>query len=179
MSKLDWDKTLERIYEEVPEADKVDFEGLFRDDPKILGNLINDMIKVSVSQKGRPGKRSASSEEDVAGDLRKLMNVDHSTEVFPTALRHAMGTKSLRQTASLSGLDKMTLHRLLQGRGQPATPEQMEALAVALKKDPSYFVEYRAAYICNALYRMLIESPESAVVFYTKLKNRGRRGGRT
>lgn len=177
MTKLDWEQTLAKIYEDVPEAEEVDWEGLFRDDPKILGSLVNDIIKVSVSQKGRPGKRSASSAGEVQDDLMKLMDADYADEPFPVALRIAMGGKSMRQTAALSGLDKMTLRRLLNGDGTPPTPSQMTKLARALKKDPSYFVEYRAAFVCHAIFRMLCDNSESAVVFYKKLKDR-RRGVR-
>ncbi len=171
-TKLNWEETAQRLYAELPEAHSVDWNVIFHSDPKILGSLVNDIIKVSVSEKGRPGKRSASSEAEVAADLRKLTDLDYSDHPFPQALRFAMGDRSLRQTATLSGVDKMTVHRLLNNKGAPATPEQMEKLARALKKDPSYFVEYRAAFICNALYQMLCQNSESAVVFYKKLKER-------
>lgn len=169
--KLDWDETISRLYEEIPEAKTVNWEGLFRSDPKILGDMINDVIKVSVSKKGRPGKRSANSEEDVAADLRKLTNSDYADDPFVVAIRYAMGDRSLRQTAAMSGIDKMRLHRLVNGLGIPATGEEMEKLGLALKKDPSYFLEYRAAFVCHALYRMLMDNPDSAVVFYKKIRN--------
>lgn len=170
--KMNWDETVTRIYKEVPETEAVDWERVFREDPKILGNIVNDIIKVSVSKRGRPGKRSASSEEDVTADLRKLTGSDFSELPFSAALRVAMGSKSLRQTAMLAGLDKMTVHRLLNDEGKPATAVQMEMLAGALKKDPSYFVEYRAAYVCQALFKMLCDNSESAAVFYKKLKKK-------
>jgi hypothetical protein len=172
MSKMDWEETVSRIYKDIPAAEEVDWEGLFRDDPKILGDLVNDIIKVSVSQKGRPGKRSASSAAEVQNDLAKLMDTDYSDQPFPVALRIAMGERSVRQTSRLSGVDKMVIIRLLNGEGSLPTAPQMEALASALKKDPSYFIEYRAAYVCHAVYRMLCDNSESAVVFYRKLKNR-------
>lgn len=171
-AKLNWDETVMRLYQELPQAKSVDWSSVFRNDPKILGSLINDIIKVSVSRKGRPGKRSASSEEEVAADFRKLTDSDYSEFPFRVALKHAMGKRSLRQTALLSGVDKMIVHRFLNGKGPSPTLAQMEALAKALKKDPSYFVEYRAAYICNSLYEILCDNPESAVVFYKKVKGR-------
>lgn len=171
-AKLDWEETVSRLYTEIPEAEDVDWEALFRSDPKILGNLVNDIIKVSVSKKGRPGKRSANSEEDVAADLRKLTGSDYAEVPFVDALRFAMKDKSLRQVATLSGVDKMRLHRLLKGAGVPVTASEMEKLAQALKKDPSYFLEYRAAYVCHVIYRMLCDNSESAVVFYKKMRNR-------
>lgn len=169
-TKLDWPQTVARIHSDIPATKNVNWEALFRNDPKILGDIVNDIIKISVSQRGRPGKRSAGSEADVAADLRKLTNTDYAEVPFPEALRYAMGSRSLRQTALLSGIDKMTVHRLLKGEGAPVTMSQMEAFAAALKKDPSYFIEYRATFVCSVLYDMLCENNESAVVFYKKLK---------
>ena len=168
--KLDWDETVARLYQEIPDAESVNWEALFRSDPKILGDLVNDIIKVNVSQKGRPGKRSASSEEDVAADLRKLTNSDYAEVPFAEAMKAAMGSRSLRQTAMLADMDKMTLHRLLGGTGVPVTSVQMEQLAAAVKKDASYFLEYRAAYVCHAIYRMLCGNSESATIFFKKVK---------
>jgi hypothetical protein len=171
-SKLNWEETVMRLYQELPQTRSVDWSSVFRNDPKILGSLINDIIKVSVSQKGRPGKRSAGSEEEVAADFLKLTDSDYSDYPFHLALKYAMGKKSLRQTALVSGVDKMIVHRFLNNKGPGPTIAQMEDLAKALKKDPSYFVEYRAAYICNSLYKMLCDNPENSVVFYKKIKGR-------
>lgn len=170
MNKRNWGDTVTRLYAEIPEARDVDLGKVFKEDPKILGNLINDVIKVNISEKGRPGKRSASSEHDIADDLRKLNNEDFSNSDFCSAMRFAMRNKSLRQVARESGLDKMVVRRLLNGEGEPPTVAHMEALAHAFRKHPSYFKEYRAAFVCGSVYQMLINDGDSSVILYNKLK---------
>jgi hypothetical protein len=166
----DWDKTIAKLFEKVPEAQDVDWDGLFRDDPMILGDIINDIIKVGVSKKGRPGKRSASNAADIENDLRRLTQKDYTSLPARQALINLMGTdKSMRFVAHASGLDKMTVHRLLSGKRE-FTLEDFEALAKAFRKSPSYFMEYRVAYICMALSAMLVKSGEASTIFYEKLR---------
>lgn len=168
----DWRSTLDKIEKDIPGVSDVDWGALFREDPKILGELVNDLIKVNISQKGRPGKRSAQSAEDIEADLKKLAGEDFADVAFPQAMRAAMGGRSIRHVASQAHLDKMTVHRLLNGRGAPPTAKQMEWLAKAVRKDPSYFVEYRALFVCSALYHIMTQSPEASVVQFNKLKGR-------
>jgi transcriptional regulator with XRE-family HTH domain len=166
----DWRATLDRIEREVPGASDVDWVALFKADPKILGDLVNDVIKINISEKGRPGKRSARSAQDIEDDLRKLTGEDYAVRAFPEALSEAMGGRSIRHVASQAHLDKMTVHRLLKGKGAPPTAEQMEWLAKAVKKEPSYFMEYRAAYVCSVIYQMMMESSEAASIQYSRLR---------
>ena len=170
MAARDWDATVEQVYREMPEVSTLDWEGMFKADPKILGSMINDIIKVSISKKGRPGKRSADSESQITDDLGRLRNEDYSVLPFVRAMEILMHGRSIRQVANASGLDKMVVHRLVSGKGQPPTSEHMEALAEAFKKNPTYFCEYRAMFICEALYQMLVENGESSVVFYNKVR---------
>lgn len=166
----DWQATLDRIEREVPGTKEVDWASLFKADPKILGDLVNDVIKINISEKGRPGKRSAQSAEDIEEDLKKLTGEDYAVRPFPEALKAAMGGRSIRHVASQAHLDKMTVHRLLQGRGAPATAEQIEWLAKAVKKDPSYFMEYRVLYVCSVVYQIMMMSSEAATIQFNKLK---------
>ncbi len=170
MATRDWNTTVERVHRDVPEAVDINWELLFKTDPKILGSIINDIIKVSVSKKGRPGKRSADSAEQIAQDLSRLRHEDYSMLTFVDTVRIQMQDRSIRQVANVSGLDKMVVHRLASGKGQPPTIEHLEAFAKAFKKDPSYFSEYRAMFICNTLYSILVDNGDSSVVFYNKLR---------
>lgn len=177
-SRKNWQKKIAEIQSTVPGTSQIDWGSLFKADPKILGDLVNDIIKVEVSQKGRPGKRSAKSADLIERDLLKLTNEDFAFLAFPKAMEVAMGDKSVRDVAKSSYLSKSTVHRLLRGDGAPVTSEQIEAIAPAVGKDPSYFLEYRAMYVCSAIYEMLIASPESSQVFYNKTrKHTNDRGG--
>lgn len=167
----DWAAIVARVLDGNPSARDVDWAGIFTDDPQILGDLINDVIKVGIARPGRPGKRSVSSESAIIDDLKKLSNEDHSYVDLPKALRSAMRSRSLRQTALLSGLDKMVVTRLLRGDGEPPTMEHMEALARGLRKSPGYFKEYRAAYVASAVYDALMLAGEQSVIFYDRVRS--------
>jgi len=166
----EWQDTLDRIERDVPGTKEVDWAALFSADRWILGDLINDVIKINISEKGRPGKRSAQNVGDIEADLKKLTGEDYAVRPFPDALREAMGGRSIRRVASQSYLDKMTVHRLLNGKGAPATAEQMEWLAIAVRKDPSFFMEYRVLYVCSVIYQMMMSSSEAATIQFNKLR---------
>jgi len=167
----DWTAIVSKVLLNNPQTRDVDWTNIFVDDPQILGDLINDVIKVGISRPGRPGKRSASSGIAIMDDLKRLSNEDHSHLGFPEALREAMRTRSLRQTALLSGLDKMVVTRLLRGVGEPPTMSHMEALAEGLRKSPGYFKEYRAAYVASAIYEALMSAGEQSVIFYDRVRS--------
>jgi transcriptional regulator with XRE-family HTH domain len=61
------------------------------------------------------------------------------------------------------------VHRLLNGTVQPSL-ETMEKIAKAFRKDPSYFVEYRVAFVLISIDKYLSDSPETATVWYHKMK---------
>lgn len=170
MAARDWNAAVGQVHSDIPGISELDWEGLFKADPKILGSVINDIIKVSVSKKGRPGKRSVDSEGQITQDLGQLRNDDYSILPFIEVMQILMRGRSIRQVANASGLDKMVVHRLMSGKGQPPTAEHMEALAKAFKKSPTHFAEYRAMYICNVLYEVLVDNGESSVVFLNKIK---------
>lgn len=169
-TQRDWDKTIANLYHQVPKAQGVNWGALFTEDPKILGHLINDIIKVEISKKGRPGKRSTTNESDIIADFKKLRQEDYTDSVFTEAMKAHTEFRSLRQLARMTGLDKMVIRRLLMGDGEPPTSTQLEAIAEGLKKDPSYFIEYRARFVCSVIHEILLENGESATVFYRKLQ---------
>jgi hypothetical protein len=169
-AQRDWEQTITKLYREVPAAKNVNWAALFSDDPKILGHLINDIIKVEISKRGRPGKRATTNEAEIFADFRKLRHEDYADAPFVEIMKAHSETKSLRHMARLTGLDKMVIRRLLMGEGEPPTSAQLESIAAGLKKDPGYFIEYRARYVCSAIHTILLDNSESATVFYKKLQ---------
>lgn len=171
----DWDQTLSDLYDRIPDMNKFTWEAIARNDPASIGALIGDVIKVSVSQKGRPGKRSFPSLARATTDYNRLKKQDYSEIPFTQVLQSYLKTKSIRAVASLAHVDKGVIHRLAQGKTKP-TIEHIEAIAQAMDKHPSFFIEWRAAYVACVLYASLSEIHESSVVFYNKIKDleRGR-----
>lgn len=166
--KMPWANRYREIKRVFPSVENLDWSKVFRSDPAIMGRIINDVLKIDQAQAGRPGKRPALDVERAEKKLRKLRGEDYTILPFVEAVQVARGNKSIRSLAFYSDLPKSTVHRLLDGTSTP-TLEQMEAIAKGLKKDPSFFIEYRVAYVLAGLTAMMGQAPESTIVHYEKL----------
>ena len=169
--KTPWHERFEVIQKNFLSVEQLDWHKVFMDDPEILGNMINDMLKMSVPGKGRPGKRPALQREEAEQLFSKLTGENYSQESFATtfsALKELSG-KSIRVLGEELGLDKMLVHRLLNGKQDPSL-EQMEMIANHFNKPPAYFLEWRISYILTFIHELLTEYTESSIVLYKKVK---------
>ena len=169
--KTPWHERYGQIQKSFSSVEQLDWRKIFMDDPEILGNIINDMLKMSVPGRGRPGKRPALQRDQAENLFSKLTGENYSEEGFPrtfTALKESSG-KSIRALGEDLGLDKMLVHRLLNGKQEP-TLEQMEIIAEHFSKQPAYFLEWRIAYILTFMHELLTEYTESSVVLYKRVK---------
>jgi hypothetical protein len=164
----DWDKVLSELHERIPALEKANWSALARHDPKILGAIVGDVIKVSVSPRGRAGKRSIATAREANANYARLRHLDYAEEPFTEVMKAFLQFRSLRAIAREAYLDKNTLHRLVHGKRSPST-EQLEVIARAIGKEPSFFIEYRAAVVAVAIYNMLLDIHESSTVLYHKL----------
>lgn len=173
--KVPWQQRMTLIQDVFPSTAYLDWKKLFDQDPGILGDLVNDIIKADQAEPGRPGKRAAV-EPGVAKDrLRMMMGEDYALDPFPEAFKRLVGGRSLRHVAAKTNLHRNTVMRYLQGKLLPNV-EQLEAIAEAFGKDPSYFLEYRIAWITALVKWRLQSQPESTVLFYRKIRKLGKYG---
>lgn len=156
--------------EEVPEIEDVDWGQLFSVDPGILGDVINDVIRVvhSSKEKNRRGKRSNVKRSVAKNNLEKIQNIDFSNEEFIVSVRYLKLDRSIRCFARKVGLNTSKVQRLLEGKVEP-TAKELEQIAEAFDKHPSYFLEYRIAYVVSAMSSLMKTYPESSIVQYVKL----------
>jgi transcriptional regulator with XRE-family HTH domain len=87
---------------------------------------------------------------------------------FHEAFQVLAGGRSLRHVASMTGLNRNTVYRLMKGDSQPDGFE-MAVVAETFGKHPSYFAEWRILYITNAFVSRLEYSPDTAIDIYRKL----------
>lgn len=167
--KMPWDERARRIRQMYPSTARLDWEAAFRVDPLVMSRIIQDMYKHEAEPTGRPGKRPAASPEDAAQYLKRYQNEDYTILNFKEAFKVLKGDRSFRAMGHKCGLAHAMVQRLLDGRTQP-TAEIMEQVAKAFKKHPSYFLEYRIAYIVAVLSYRMEAIPESSIVPYMKLK---------
>lgn len=151
-----------------PSTVDLDWERVFRSDPYILGQLINDILKVDSATPGKPGKRPALDVRSAEERLRQITGDDYTAIPFVDAVYSLLGKNSILWLSKKCDVEKALLYKIMSGK-QDVTSEVIERVAPALNKDPSYFAEYRQNYIIGVLYRKLASMPDATVVFYRKL----------
>jgi transcriptional regulator with XRE-family HTH domain len=173
--KIPWGERSKLIKKHFPASAQLDWFEIFRQDPAIAGKIIGDIIKLDQERDGRPGKRPSLSEDMSKEKLRQLAGEDFSDYEFTKAFRILCGDRSVRAVANKVGLAPTRVHQLLHGEVAPTT-QQMEQIAKGFKKKPSYFVEYRIAYIVATIAYKLETIPETSTILYKKLAGRNERG---
>lgn len=167
-TKTPWHERVEMVHKQFPSVARLDWYKVFREDPSVLGRLINDILKVDAAQPGKPGKRPAVVSGEGHNRLRQLAGEDFSSYAFTDAFKILCGERSIRSIAAKTGLDRNHVHRLLNG-AIPTAPV-MEQIARAFKKEPGFFAEYRLAYLFAVMHHKLDSFPESTIGFYRKVK---------
>lgn len=166
--QMSWSKRYDEIKRAFPSVESLDWNNVFRSDPTILGNIINDVLKIDQAQPGRPGKRPALNIEQAESRLRNIRGEDYTTLPFHEALQ-AMG-QSIRSLSATTGIPKTEIHRLRNGEKKP-TIDQIEQVAEGIKKHPSFFIEYRIGFVVHTLSEMMMVVPESTIVQYEKMRD--------
>lgn len=167
--KVPWDQRIELIKKQFPSVAALDWRKVFGEDPALMGRIINDIIKVDAAQPGKPGKRPAVDPETAQQRLRQMCGEDYTALPFKDSFKALAANRSIRGIAHKTKLDRNYVHRLLNGQAIP-TGDVMAQVARAFGKDPSYFAEYRVAYIFAVLFHKLEQTPEASVAFYRKMR---------
>lgn len=177
-AKLSWAERRKLIKAQYPSIEKLDWLAVFKQDPTIAGAIINDILRQDKAEPGRPGKRPPLDKADATVTVNQLRNDDYALEPFHKAFTTLKGKRSLRHLAHSSGLDKMVIHKLLNGTMEP-TIDHIEKIAKALRRHPSYFLEYRVAYVTGILAERMTEYPESSIVQYVRVRDTMKEGLKT
>lgn len=167
--KVPWDERFGLIKKQFPSVAALDWYKVFGEDSALMGRIINDIIKVDAAQPGKPGKRPAVDPETAQQRLRQMVGDDYTALPFQDAFKALSHDRSIRGIANKTKLDRNYVHRLLNGTATPSA-EVMEQVAYAFGKDPSYFAEYRVAYLFAVLFYKLEQTPEASVAFYRKVR---------
>lgn len=169
--KVVWHDRYEQISKSFKSIERLDWQKVFMEDPEILGSIINDILKLNVPSKGRPGKRPSLGEDQARELFSTLIGENFTIEPFHVAFKKLTEGTSIRKLSAALGYDKMLIHRLLTDKQAPSL-EQMETIAAHYHKDPSFFREWRVSYILTCIDHLLIENAEASVVVFNKMKRK-------
>jgi transcriptional regulator with XRE-family HTH domain len=155
--KLPW-KRADLITAHFPQAAKMDWHVAFRD-PDLWGRFLKDIH----------GGDKNESPQRARERLRQITGNDYSYDPFNIAFKTLAGSRSVRHLATKLNLSTQITWKLRKGIKAPDL-ELIEKIAEAFGKHPSYFVEYRIAYILGALGDQMEMAPEISVDLYRKLR---------
>lgn len=166
--KISLQKRNEMIKHQFPRSESFEWKKMFDKDLDLFARIMRDVLKVDQAVPGRPGPRPALDYDRGVKSLRQMMGQDYSTLPFIDTFQFLVGERSIRHASNKTGLSRSQVHRLLQGEVEPNIHE-LEQIAEAFGKHPSFFAEYRAAFVIAALHERLMHAPESTIGFYRRI----------
>jgi len=127
-----------------------------------MHSLLADFIKQAHATPGRIGQRPMPREEqvDFQGLIYGEVNDLPLIEVLPKVV-----TKSERQLCAEIPMSRGQYQRMLRGQYDPDVNE-LRMIARAIKKPPTFFVEYRKAMAIAAFINLVDERPGIATNLY-------------
>ena len=143
-------------------ATKRAWVAVFNARPDAMHSILADYIKQAHATPGRIGQRPMPREEQV--DFDALMYGEQNdlplTEVLPK-----INTLSERAMCARIHMSKTQWRRVLDGSYDPTVVE-LRAIATALKRPPTFFIEYRKAMAVAAFLNLIEERPGIATSLY-------------
>lgn len=162
---------LAAIRAQYPAISNLEWERAFREDNELYGRVWNDILKFDQAGEGRPGPRPALDKAVARLRYLQLTDDDFTFLVFHEALGHLARGMSIRKLSDFTGLDTTLIYRLLKGKKEPDAYE-MEIIATAFGRRPSYFLEYRIGYVLAMVHAHMKKYPESSVGPFIKVRDK-------
>lgn len=147
-------------------ATKKAWVAVFNTRPDAMHALLADFIKQVHAQPGRIGQRPMPKEEQV--DFQNLMYGEENEVPLKDVLPKLMSGMSERAfVARVPGLSRAQYQRMMRGEYDPDVNE-IRLIAEAVRKPPTFFIEYRKAMATAAFINLLEERPGIATTLYRK-----------
>jgi transcriptional regulator with XRE-family HTH domain len=124
--------------------------------------LLADFVKQVYARPGRIGQRPMPREDQV--DLEGLLYGEENDLPMPEVLAKLVNV-SERMFCSLAGISRSQYQRILAGTYDP-TVHEIRMIAEAVRRPPTFFIEYRKAMAIAAFINLLEERPGIAGSIY-------------
>ena len=183
VKRLPWERRAALIRATFPSIVDVDWISAF-DDIDMMGQLIQDVLKVDASDHHTDGPRPHVLMEQGFPRMQQLFGQDYSELPFTEAFRslatgeyvasenpkeaRSWHTLSTRALESKIGLSHMQVFRLMRGDRQPSL-RQMEMIAKAFGKKPGWFLDYRIGIIIAIVADRMVKSPEMSIKYFQRV----------
>lgn len=145
-------------------ATKRAWVAVFTERPDAMHALLADFIKQVHAQPGRIGQRPMPREEQV--DFDSLLYGEENDLPLTDALPKLVHISERAMCARIA-MSRTQYQRLLKGEYDPDVNE-LRLIAAAVKKSPTYFIEYRKAMAVAAFLNLIEERPGIATALYRR-----------
>jgi len=156
-----WDKKLNVLRSKYPQITNINWGEILRDEPEVFCGVVG---KVTV-----PDNTKKSEIQTFQGNVQfaRVSNSDYSELEFKKAFT-IIYSRYHDPLIEKTNLSERHLIALMEGSITP-TYEDMEEIAQAIGRNPSFFMEYRIAKILASIDSYLMVSPETTSVWYNKV----------
>lgn len=169
--RIPWSRRLSAIHAQFPSTKSLDWGEAMIRDHDLWVRLMEDIIKADQAEPGRDGPRRKALDYDRGlQTIRQMMGQDYSLVPFCESFTVLARGYSLSHLAHKTGIARSVVRRLMRGEVEP-TAEHMVSVAQAFGKHPSFFAEYRAAYITAAVHRRMEGNPETSIALYRRMRD--------
>lgn len=129
---------------------------------EVLSRVLRDILAVD-NVAVRRGERPIPDVDDGRRLLRDLRGQDYTNEPFHVAFKTLAGPRSLENLSRRTGMSRANLSRLLNNR-KPPRVDEIESIAAAFSKRPTYFAEYRTSMFAALVWEHLASDPDRSAV---------------
>lgn len=179
---VDWAAKAEWAEKAYPGAGSVDWHKVLTE-TDVFASVMREILRFDMAPSGRDGSRPAVSEEQGALRLSQLLGQDYTTLPFREVVGLVARGDSCREIAQKTGIPRESVRRLLRGYTEakgvryPVEPTayDLEQIAKAYGRDPSYFMEYRILYVTGAVVDFLRRHPDVSVSTYRRVRRSAKR----
>jgi len=164
----DWDNA--RVYFRAPDIN--DWMRRMRRDPDLFTQLLSDIYRETRAEQARRARKARIGRRPkvIDGALNQLWDMvtpNYSNDRFPEAIGAVVGDLTPEQVAKRTGLSVNAYQHMLAGEGLEMW--RLEALARAFEFSPSYFLEWRQAYVLTVVQELLELQPGLATRYVRAL----------
>lgn len=150
-----------------PSTASLRWQAAFDHDIELLGRMLRDILKLDRATPGRHGPRPGLDRVRDMPALDRLRGLDptrhpYSLLPFRDAFALLIEGRSIRSAANKLGMAPSRIYRLKEGLGAPPSMQEMEDIAARFGHHPSFFAEYRAWAIQEAVREAMADQLERA-----------------
>lgn len=134
--------------------------------PELMGSILRDCLRLqAVSRRGRDSMPEFGEGVD---QLTAMFGLAYDVRPFMAAFRELAGGAANNTVARKVGISKDRVQRLRSGKAMP-TMAELETIATAYGRQPTWFADYRRMLILSAVSQAMSENPERSAVWIQQM----------